>query len=198
MLSTLSPIRARKSMISSGPTPNFFHAIHVEAATGHGADQRNVPVDQLRHVLVAGGNHHRAVSARCCAPGCRSRRRPRPSTHSSGRPRARTLACSGSTWTRRRHRRPVGLYSANSSSRKVGPLASKTTANGLSGYCLRRLSSARPSPHRWLAGRGGQRRQGMEGAVQVRGTVHQDEGRLAHEGNQPRRPGRENEPWTIR
>ncbi|MCY1306257.1 hypothetical protein D9M70_561090 [compost metagenome] len=71
-----------------------------------------------------------------------------PSTHSRGRPRARTLACSGSTWTRSSSGMEgrLALYSANISSRKVPPLASKTTAKGLSGYCRRRLFSMFSTP----------------------------------------------------
>src|ERR1700712_3470583 len=40
----------------------------------------------------------------------------------------------------------LALYSAYMSSRNVPPLASKTTANGLSGYCLRRLLSMFSTP----------------------------------------------------
>ncbi|MNR09442.1 hypothetical protein D3C85_1256440 [compost metagenome] len=71
-----------------------------------------------------------------------------PSTHSSGKPRAITLWCSGSICTRMSSGMlgRLALYSANISSRKVPPLASNTTANGLSGYCLRRLLSMFSTP----------------------------------------------------
>ncbi|MCY1407603.1 hypothetical protein D9M71_229090 [compost metagenome] len=71
-----------------------------------------------------------------------------PSTQSSGSPSARTLACKGSTCTRSSSgiEGRLALYSANISSRKVPPLASKTTAKGLSGYCRRRLLSMFSTP----------------------------------------------------
>ncbi|KPW97232.1 hypothetical protein ALO79_200005 [Pseudomonas syringae pv. castaneae] len=70
------------------------------------------------------------------------------STHSSGKPRALTLACSGSICTRMSSGMlgRLALYSAYSASRNVPPLASNTTANGLSGYCLRRLLSIFSTP----------------------------------------------------
>src|SRR5690606_29712823 len=40
------------------------YAFDVVDATGHGVDQGNVRADQLRHVLVAGGNHHVAPQRR--------------------------------------------------------------------------------------------------------------------------------------
>ncbi|MNH29679.1 hypothetical protein D3C79_899290 [compost metagenome] len=59
-----------------------------------------------------------------------------------------TLACSGSICTRRSSGMlgRLALYSANMASRKVPPLASNTTANRLSGYCLRRLLSMFSTP----------------------------------------------------
>ena len=42
-------------------TEFLFHAIGVVDASGHGVDQRNVRADQLRHVLVAGGDDHVAL-----------------------------------------------------------------------------------------------------------------------------------------
>ncbi|MCY1403296.1 hypothetical protein D9M71_184720 [compost metagenome] len=44
-------------------TKFLLHASNIHHASGHGIDQRNVPVDQLRHVLVTRGNDHRAA---CC------------------------------------------------------------------------------------------------------------------------------------
>ena len=150
MLSTLSPIRARKSMISSGPTPNFSFTPSTS---------RRLPVMVLTSVMCPSTSCAMSLSpveittGRPAAALLRARvpitsSASTPSTHSNGRPRARTLACSGSTWTRRSSGIDgrLALYSANSSSRKVGPLASKTTANGLSGYCLRRLRSMFSTP----------------------------------------------------
>ncbi|MNR68365.1 hypothetical protein D3C85_1928770 [compost metagenome] len=47
----------------------------------------------------------------------------------------------------------LALYSANMASRKVPPLASNTTANRLSGYCLRRLLSMFSTPFTAPVGR---------------------------------------------
>ena len=46
----------------------LLYALHIHGATGHGVDQGNVPVHQLRHVFVAGRDHHRAVRG-CAAAG---------------------------------------------------------------------------------------------------------------------------------
>ena len=35
-----------------------MHALNVHDGVGHGVDQGDVLVDQLRHVLVTGGDHH--------------------------------------------------------------------------------------------------------------------------------------------
>ncbi|MNF56100.1 hypothetical protein D3C84_375800 [compost metagenome] len=42
-------------------TKFLLHASDIHHTSGHGIDQRNVPVDQLCHVLVASGNDHRAA-----------------------------------------------------------------------------------------------------------------------------------------
>ncbi|MNN27055.1 hypothetical protein D3C81_1405780 [compost metagenome] len=39
----------------------LVYARHIEDSTGHGVDQRNVAIDQLRHVLVARGDDHRTT-----------------------------------------------------------------------------------------------------------------------------------------
>ena len=70
-------------------------------------------VDQLRDVLVAGGNDHAHAGALGLrAPACRSRRRPRRRRSSAAASPSRAIAsCSGSICARKivRHRRPVGL-----------------------------------------------------------------------------------------
>ena len=43
----------------------LHHAVPVHPGLGHGVNQRNVIADQLRHVLVAGGDHHIDAFAGC-------------------------------------------------------------------------------------------------------------------------------------
>ena len=71
-----------------------------------------------------------------------------PSTHKKGKPMAFTHSCKGSICTRKSSGIDglCALYSAKSSSRKVGPLASKITVITLSGYCLRKLRSIFNTP----------------------------------------------------
>ena len=48
----------------------LFHPLNVHHAAGHGVDQGDVGIDQLRHVLVAGRDHHRAVCCSAAAGQC--------------------------------------------------------------------------------------------------------------------------------
>ncbi len=73
-----------------------------------------------------------------------------PSTRSTGRPGARLIVSSGSTCDRRSFGMGgrFALYSVNSSSRKVLPLASKTTAMRCFGlYSFTNLSSMFSTPN---------------------------------------------------
>ena len=65
MLSTLSPISARKSTICSGGTPNFARTPSTSSRVSVIVlTSVTCAVDQLRHVLVAGGDQHRHAVAR--------------------------------------------------------------------------------------------------------------------------------------
>ncbi len=48
----------------------FFHAGDIQHAAGHGVDQGDVAVDQLRHVFVTGGDDHRTIRGRAAARQC--------------------------------------------------------------------------------------------------------------------------------
>ncbi|MCY1512737.1 hypothetical protein D9M68_472090 [compost metagenome] len=164
-------------------TEFLFHAIHVEHATGHGVDQRNVPIDQLRHVLVAGGNHHRAIGRGAAAGQRADHVVGLHAFHAQQRQAQRAHAGMQRLDLHAqlvRHRRPIGLVLGEQLVAEGRPLGIEDHREGAVGVLLAQALEHVQHPfHRagGLAGGSGQRRQGMEGAVEVRGTVYQDEGR---------------------
>ncbi|MCY1286581.1 hypothetical protein D9M70_355570 [compost metagenome] len=167
-------------------TEFLLHAIHVQRATGHGVDQRNVPVDQLRHVLVAGGDHHR-TPARRTLPG-------QGADHVVGlhalhaeqrQPECAHAGMQGFHLHAQfiRHRGAIGLVLGEHFIAEGAALGVEDHREGavreLPAQALEHVQHTFDRA-RGQAGRGGQRRQGMEGAVQVGGSVHQDERGLAH------------------
>ncbi|MCY1350547.1 hypothetical protein D9M69_367830 [compost metagenome] len=167
-------------------TEFLLHAIHVQRATGHGVDQRNVPVDQLRHVLVAGGDHHRTTTRRAL-PGqgadhvvglhaLHAQERQAEGTH-AGVQRFHLHP------QLIRHRRAIGLVLGEHLVAEGAALGVEDHREGaVRELPAQALEHVQHALHRagGQAGGGGQRRQGMEGAIQIGGSVHQDERGLAH------------------
>ncbi|MNQ55968.1 hypothetical protein D3C85_700780 [compost metagenome] len=162
-------------------TEFLFHAIDVIDATGHGVDQGNVRADQLGHVLVAGGNHHVAALAGALAGegadhvigfdvvDAQQRKAQRPD---AGVQRfdlhAQIIG----------HRRPVGLVLGEQRIAEGAALGVEHHREGAVGILLAQaLEHVQHALHRTggQALGGGQRRQGMEGAVEVRRAVDQHE-----------------------
>ncbi|MNZ61040.1 hypothetical protein D3C78_791220 [compost metagenome] len=164
-------------------TEFLLHAIHVQRATGHGVDQRNVPVDQLRHVLVAGRDHHRAVG-RGAAAGqgadhvvrfhpFHAQQRQAEGAHAG----VQRLDLDAQVV---RHRRAIGLVLGEQLIAEGRPLGIEDHREGAVGELLAQaLEHVQHPLHRAgrHAGGGGQRRQGVERAIEVGRTVYQDEGR---------------------
>jgi hypothetical protein len=160
----------------------------VEDGAGHGVDQRHPVADQLRQVLVAGGDHDGLAAAL----GLRRQRRDHVVRLHPGdaqqRQSERPHQCMQRLHLHRqflRHRRPVGLV-----------LGIEVVAEGPPrgvedhGHPARRIIRAQLAQHvgdsvqsaGGLAIGTGQRRQRVEGAVQVGRPVHQDQGGIiAHE-----------------
>ncbi len=175
-----------------GADPEFLvHASHVQHATGHGVDQGNVPVDQLRHVLVAGGNDDRPVQRRAAA--CQGT----DDIVSFDPFDAQQWVAHGLDAGMQRldlhpqivrHAGAVGLVVGEQGVAERAALGvehhSEQAVRVLPAQALEHVEH---TLHRtgWHALGRGQRWQGMEGAIKVGGTVHEDEGRLAHEQNQP-------------
>ena len=102
-----------------------------------------------------------------------------PDTRSIGKPSACTICSIGSTCARRSSgiAARVALYSGYSSSRKVGP-GGVDHEGGVLGVFLQRRAQHVDDAEQRAGGRAvrrGQRRQRVEGAIQVGGTVDQDE-----------------------
>ncbi len=173
-----------------------LHALDVIDAAGHGVDQGDVRADQLGHVLVAGGDHHITAQRRalprqgaddivCLDPFHAQQRQPQCTDAGMQRLDLHAQVVG--------HRRAVRLV-------VLEQRVAKGRTLGVENHCERavRILPAQAKQHVQhtldrtgrLAGRGGQRRQCVEGAVQVGRTVHQDEGGLAHERNQPFRRAR--------
>ncbi|MNJ64168.1 hypothetical protein D3C77_601110 [compost metagenome] len=152
--------------------------------------------DQLRHVLVARGNHHVAALAGALAR--------QGADHVVGldpldaQQRVAQRLDAGVQWLDLHpqvvgHARAVGLVLGEHG-------IAESPALGVEHHCeqavgvllaqaLEHVQHALDRAGRHAFG-GGQRRQCVESAVEVGGTVHQDEGRLAHEQNQPFRRAR--------
>ena len=154
--------------------------------------------DQLRHVLVAGRDHARAGPSRAARSRQRADHVVGLDARDAQQRQAERLApprSAGRSATRRSS--GIGgrcaLYSANRSSRKVLPGASNTTRDERRLELLLRASrSMLSTPSTAPVGsplRVGERRQRVEGPVQVRRAVDQDQcAGLTHRG--PPVPGR--------
>ena len=181
MLSTLSPISARVDDQFRADAELGLHALDVIDAAGHGVDQGDVRADQLGHVLVAGGDHHITAQRRalprqgaddvvCLDPFHAQQRQPQCTDAGMQRLdlRAGRRASAGgatcSSRTARREGRTLGIENHCERAVRILPAQAKQHVQ----HTLDRTGR--------LAGRGGQRRQRVGGAVQVGRTVHQDEG----------------------
>ena len=150
----------------------------IQHRVAHGVDQRDAAVDQLRHVLVAGGYQHLLrLRAPRASPGCRSHRRPRP----------RRRAAAAAPW-----RAPIAAAARSAgadhpASACAAPCTRRTARRerfyparrtpprcAFGRYVLNILLSMLSTPSTapgGLATRVGQRRQGVEGPVEVRRAV---------------------------
>ncbi|KAF1030450.1 MAG: hypothetical protein GAK37_01366 [Pseudomonas sp.] len=169
----------------------FLHALDVHRATGHGVDQGNVPVHQLRHVLVTGRNHHRTVG-RCAAAGqgadhvvglytLDAQQRETQGDHALVQRLDLQAHLVG-------HAGTVGFVFGVHFIAKCPTLGvendGKRAVRVLLAQAFEHVQHALDRAGGQAFG-GGQRWQRVKGAVQIRRTVHQDEGCLAHEQDQP-------------
>ena len=169
----------------------LVHASHVQHASGHGVDQGNVPVHQLCHVLVTGRDDHRAPLG-----GAVARKRTDDVVGFNTLDAQQRVAQRLHAGMQRldlhtqvvRHAGAVGLVLGKHGIAESAAFCvehhCKQTIGVLFAQALEHVQHTLHRTGRHALGRG-QRRQRVEGAVQVGGTVHQDEGRLAHEQNQP-------------
>ncbi len=148
-------------------------------------------VDQLRHVLVTGGNDHRAICCRTAAgegadhvvglDAVHAQQREAEGDHALVQRLDLHAHVIGHAW-------PVGLVFGVHLIAKCPALGVEHYGEGavrvLLAQTLEHVQHAFDRTGRQAFGRG-QWRQCMKGAVQVRRTVHQDEGGLAHEQDQP-------------
>ncbi|MCY1284699.1 hypothetical protein D9M70_336140 [compost metagenome] len=172
------------------------HALDVVDAAGHGVDQGDVRADQLGHVLVAGGDHH-VAALRGGLPGqgadhvvglhaLHAQQRQAEGAHAGVQRfdlHAQVV----------RHRRPVGLVFGEQLVAEGPTLGVEDHREGAVRVLLAQaFQHVQHALHRagGQALGGGQRRQGVEGAIEVGGTVHQDQGSVRHERDQPFRRGR--------
>lgn len=151
MLSEESPINARKSIISSGGMPYLSHTscgprmvlfmvlIRVTFGVTNCAMSLSPVLISTAWPAFSASSAKVPITSSASTPGVTS----------SGNPIALTILCNGSICARRSS--GIGgrcdLYSANSSSRKVFPLASNTTATWLGWYCSNRLRSMFSTPY---------------------------------------------------
>ncbi|MCY1434073.1 hypothetical protein D9M71_501180 [compost metagenome] len=148
-------------------------------------------VDQLRHVLVTGGDDHRTIRRRAAAG--------QGADHVIGLDAfdAQQREAQGDHALVQRldlhahvvgHARTVGLVFGEHLIAKSPTLGvehhGERTVRILLAQALEHVQHALDRTGRQAFGRG-QRWQRVKGAVQVRRTVHQDEGGLAHEQDQP-------------
>ena len=158
-----------------------FHAIAVEARIGHGVDERDVAIHQLRHVLVTGGDHHLLAGL-----GGAARQRADDvvglDAFDAQQRQAQRLDRI-EQWLDLRaqvigHRRAVRLVGGKE-------VVAEGAAGGIEHHhhAAAGLLAREPLQHvqhaidraRGLAARVGQRRQRMEGAIQVGRAVDQDQ-----------------------
>ena len=173
-----------------------FHTLDVIDAAGHGVDQGDVRADQLGHVLVAGGDHHITAQRRALPrqgaddvvgldPFHTQQRQPQCTDAGMQR-----LDLHAQVVGHRRAVRLVVLEQRVAKGRTLGvENHGERAVRILPAQAQQHIQHTLDRTGR-LAGRGGQRRQRVEGAIEVGRTVHQDEGGLAHERNQPFRRAR--------
>ena len=169
----------------------LLYALNIHRATSHGIDQGNVPVDQLRHVLVAGRNHHRPVGGRAAAGqgadhviglhAFDTQQREAQSDHALMQRLDLQAHVVG-------HARTVGFIFGVHFIAKSPTLGvehhRERAVRVLLAQAFEHVQHALDRTRRQAFG-SGQRWQRVKGAVQIRRTVHQDEGCLAHEQDQP-------------
>ena len=149
MLSTLSPIRARKSMISSGPTPNFSFTPSTS---------RRLPVMVLTSVMCPSTSCAMSLSpveittGRPAAALLRARV---PITSSASTLHAQQRQAEGADAGMQRldldpqvvgHRRPIGLVLGEQLVAEGRALGVEDHRERVVGYCLRRLRSMFSTP----------------------------------------------------
>ena len=169
----------------------LLNALDVHRATGHGVDQGNVAVHQLRHVFVTGRDHHRAAGGRAAAgqgadhviglDALDAQQREAKSDHALMQRLDLQAHVIG-------HARAVGLVFGVHLIAKRPTLGVENHRKWAVRVLLAQaFEHVQHALHRTggQAFGGGQRWQRVEGAIQIRRTVHQDEGRLAHEQDQP-------------
>ncbi len=174
----------------------LFHARHIQHAAGHGVDQGDVAVDQLRHVLVAGGDHHWTIG--CRAAACQRADHVIGFDAFDAQKRVAHTFDAGMQQVDLhtqiiRHARPVGFVIVIQRITERPALGvehhGERAVRILAPQAFEHVEHALDGTGRQSFG-GGQWWQCVEGAVEVRGTVYQDEWRLGHEQNQPFRRGR--------
>ena len=172
-----------------GTHPELFaHALHIHCGAGHGVDQGDEGVDQLGHVLVTGGDHHRAAGG-SAVPGQGAdhvvgfhivdTQQWQPQRADAGMQRIHLAAQVIG------HGRTVGLVVLEQGVAEGRPL-------GVEHYCegAVRILPAQGQQHVQhaldragrLAGGGGQRWQRVEGPVQIGGAINKNQGgdRISH------------------
>ena len=158
----------------------FNHTFAIHHGVGHGVDQRDVFAHQLRHVFVAGGNQHfLLLAARLhgeCADhivGFHAIHNQQWQTHGANHSVQGRNLCAQIVG----HRRTIGFV-----------ISVQGVAKGVAfrikhyGHRAVRILFAQAAQHvhhalhrtRGLPLAGGQRRQGVEGAVEVGGAVDED------------------------
>ena len=173
-----------------------LHPLDVIDAAGHGVDQGHQRANQLGHVLVAGGNHHRPPFARTL-PGqgadhviglhaLNAQQRVAEGTHAG----VQRLDLHAQFI---RHRRAMGFVLGKQLIAKGRPLGIENhrerAVRVLLAQALKHVQHALHRPGGQALGRG-QRRHGVKGAVQVRRTVHQNQRGVRHAQDQPFPEGR--------
>ncbi len=156
-------------------------AVSIQARIGHRVDQRHVVADELRHVLVAGGDDRLpALFVACRASVPMTSSASTPGTINSGSPMARMMSCMGSICSASSP--GIGgrfaLYSAYRSSRNVLPRASNTTAMGCP-VLLRQLAQhGEDAAHRARMQAAGRFQIGerVKGPKQIRRAIHEQQG----------------------
>ena len=162
-------------------TEFFAHAVDVVDGVVHGVDQGDVVVDQLCHVLVAGGDQHRllfgAENAREGADhvvGFDAVLDDQRQAHGADQIVQRLHLLAQLVG----HRRPVGLVLLEQLVAEGFALGVEHHRHVLGVVVVDHLAQHRgDAAHRagGLAGGGGQRRQRVEGPVQVGGAVDKDD-----------------------